>query len=314
MHCRTKGFSISQKNSRSDNPEGDRRAEPVCSDLKHGAVIFLVVALLAMVALSPRAVIAQTHPAARELSRAIEDNSFFVEEAYNQEEGVVQHISSASYFRRPQENFFFTFTQEWPVFSATHQFSYTLPYSWLNANHVHGIGDLMLNYRYQLLTGDQWASLAPRFSLLLPTGNSDEGLGWGVVGVQCNLPASKRISEPFVVHANLGFTVLPNVKGITLQGIQVRRTLWSYTGAGSLIWLAYPSLNVMLECAGSITSEIDDRGTVEHATEFILSPAVRFALDVHELQIVPGIGIPVRFVRDERTAGIFLYLSFEHPF
>ncbi len=32
---------------------------------------------------------------------AIEDNSFFIEEAYNQENRVVQHISNAVYSRRP---------------------------------------------------------------------------------------------------------------------------------------------------------------------------------------------------------------------
>jgi hypothetical protein len=286
----------------------------MCGDLRARAVIFLAGVLRVTVSLLCPVALAQTDPDAREFSRAISDNSFFLEEAYNQEEGVVQHISTASYFGRPREDLFFTFTQEWPVFGQTHQFSYTLPVSWLGAGRVHGIGDLMLNYRYQLFTGEEWAALAPRFSLLLPTGNSGEGLGRGVAGMQFNLPASKRISEPFVLHANAGFGVLPNVKGITIQGAEVKQTLWTYTVAGSLIWLPQPALNVMLECSGNFTSEIGDRGAVEHATEFILNPAVRFAVDIDKLQIVPGIGIPVSFVRDERTAGVFLYLSFEHPF
>ena len=56
----------------------------------------------------------------------IQDNSFLVEEAYNQEAGVVQHIST---FTRYQEtkDWIYTFTQEWPVFSQKHQFSFTLP-------------------------------------------------------------------------------------------------------------------------------------------------------------------------------------------
>src|ERR1044072_3548770 len=56
----------------------------------------------------------------------IKDNSFLIEEDYNQEAGVVQHIST---FARPSSGggWAFSFTQEWPVRSMKHQFSYTLP-------------------------------------------------------------------------------------------------------------------------------------------------------------------------------------------
>ena len=57
----------------------------------------------------------------------IQDNSFLIEEAYNQEPGVVQHISS---LRGQGGELFFNFTQEWPVLSQRHQFSYTVPYAW----------------------------------------------------------------------------------------------------------------------------------------------------------------------------------------
>ena len=36
-----------------------------------------------------------------EFSQAIEDNSFFIEEAYNQQAGIIQHISTLSYFGKP---------------------------------------------------------------------------------------------------------------------------------------------------------------------------------------------------------------------
>src|SRR2546430_2035386 len=68
----------------------------------------------------------------------IMDNSFLVEEAYNQERGVVQHIATAFYNvnRRAgpdDEAWNLTFTQEWPVFSQTHQFSYTVPYNFIRS-------------------------------------------------------------------------------------------------------------------------------------------------------------------------------------
>src|ERR1700693_4022087 len=56
----------------------------------------------------------------------IQDNSFLVEEAYNQNFGVVQHISSFTRFF-DSKDWNYTFTQEWPVpGDARHQLSYTL--------------------------------------------------------------------------------------------------------------------------------------------------------------------------------------------
>jgi hypothetical protein len=55
-----------------------------------------------------------TFTSAQQFSEAIEDNSFFIEEAYNQEYRVVQHIFNGIYFSKPQKDFAFTFTQEWP--------------------------------------------------------------------------------------------------------------------------------------------------------------------------------------------------------
>ena len=55
---------------------------------------------------------------------------FYVEEAYNQEPGVVQHIFNVPIsFTDGSREITPVFTQEWPVFSQTHQFSYTIPYT-----------------------------------------------------------------------------------------------------------------------------------------------------------------------------------------
>jgi hypothetical protein len=63
---------------------------------------------------------------AQEAAKPIQDNSFLVEEAYNQEAGVVQHISAFTRYRESKD-WLYTFTQEWPVPGITHQLSYTLP-------------------------------------------------------------------------------------------------------------------------------------------------------------------------------------------
>jgi len=129
--------------------------------------------------------------------KAIEDNSYFIEEAYNQEDGVVQHINNGYYTMSPSKDFMYSFTQEWPVKSQKHQFSYTIGYSWLNSNEVNGTPDFLVNYRYQLTGHDDFITLAPRFSVILPTGSEKKGLGNGVWGYQLNLPMSKRLTNGF---------------------------------------------------------------------------------------------------------------------
>ena len=69
----------------------------------------------------------------------IQDNSFLIEEAYNQERGVVQHISA---FARPSVGnaWSYSFTQEWPLGGIQHQLSYTLPVQ--NDPEGTGLGDI----------------------------------------------------------------------------------------------------------------------------------------------------------------------------
>src|SRR5690349_1833155 len=80
----------------------------------------------------------------------IRDNSFFIEEAYNQDPGVVQHIFNAVYgftraSRGDEHKLDFAFTQEWPLFSQTHQLSYTLleSYSKTGRQEESGFGDML---------------------------------------------------------------------------------------------------------------------------------------------------------------------------
>src|SRR4029453_449751 len=75
----------------------------------------------------------------------ISDNSFLVEEAFNQEAGIFQNIFNAS---RSEHVWSSTFTQEWPIASQTHQFSY--PLAWAHSDSF-SFGDALLNYRYQAM-------------------------------------------------------------------------------------------------------------------------------------------------------------------
>jgi len=238
----------------------------------------------------------------------IQDNSFFVEEAYNQEAGVVQHIQSFQYMKNREWAYYFT--QEWPVPGQAHQLSYAIPvYHFTEDQTVTGVGDIFLNYRYQAMAREHVA-FAPRLSAVLPTGDYAKGLGRGATGVQANLPLSVEIGDRLVTHLNAGLTY---VKGAREPGGD-RANVIDYNAGMSLIFLASNTFNLMLEGVyGSVESVLPGGKTGRKQT-FILNPGMRFALNFESgLQIVPGIAVPVIFSESGREYNLFFYLSFEHP-
>jgi hypothetical protein len=249
---------------------------------------------------------------AQEFSEAIEDNSFLIEEAYNQDDRVVQHIFNG-YYLSSVKDISYTFTQEWPMGGQTHQISYALAYLAFNGR-AGGLGDVLVNYRYQLWGEKDWCWIAPRLSIILPTGRSSEGLGNGVVGVQTNIAASKRWTNEFVSHLNLGVTILPNVEGTMSGGNSVHHTLPTYSVGASGIFLVSENFNVMLEMLFNNSASIGESGAVEFSSGTIISPAIRYAINIGKLQIVHGLAVPVSVTPTSTSFNVFAYLSFEHPF
>ena len=203
---------------------------------------------------------------------------------------MVQHISA---FNRARDgSWLYTFTQEWPLFAQAHQLSYTVPL--LGGLGQTGVGDVALNFREQLVGTEGKISLAPRVSVLLPTGNEGRGFGSGQTGLQVNVPLSIRVASHVVTHWNLGATGIPGQHTVM-------------NGGGSVIWELRPTFNAMLEFTwAQIETDI---------TEMFVNPGIRWAFNFSNgLQIVPGIAVPIGIGPSNGERSLFLYLSFEHPF
>ena len=259
------------------------------------------------------AVLAVLPAAAQETERPVDgimDNSFLVEEAYNQEAGVVQHIWTALYqvnrLRGPDEKTWeFGFTQEWPVGSQTHQFSYTTPYAFMENDDVsvNGPGDMLLNYRYQAYFEERTlTAFAPRLSLILPTG--DEAFGDDTVGTQVNLPFSTAVGDNWFVHANAGTTWLPEARSAN------NRDLVHFNLGGSVIYAATKDLHFMVEWIGNWNDQGGGR-----ELESVISPGARKAFNfANDSQLVVGVATPIGLTKASPDFGVFLYCSFEHFF
>ncbi len=236
-------------------------------------------------------------PVVRADEAPIADNSFFVEEAYNQETGVVQHIQAMQLDIKSRD-WGYTLTEEWPAPDEEHQVSVTIPVN--HSDGDTGLGDVMLNYRRELFHSDSLA-VTPRASLWLRPGQEAPAPS---AGVQLQACVSIQPHELFVMHSNVGITA-PFSNGAAGDTY--------FTLGQSVIWLAHPKLNLLVEAMSNLSSRsMADGGGV--AAEVILSPGIRTAVDFSSgLQIVPGLAAPVSIDSDQHAWGLLLYLSFEHP-
>ena len=241
----------------------------------------------------------------------IADNSFLIEEAYNQEAGVVQHINA---FHRSLRDprWVYTFTQEWPIGGQRHQLSYTLPILHVASNGgVTGIGDIALNYRYQLLGSAARVAVAPRFTLLLPTGNAKRALGSGGWGLQVNLPISITLTSRLVTHLNVGTTLIPAATNELGDEARVH----NYSAGGSVIWKTLRTFHVLCEITWARDEFVTGPAQRSRDVSVTINPGVRWAHNFPSgLQIVPGIAVPIGLGPSRGERGLFLYLSFEHAF
>jgi hypothetical protein len=235
----------------------------------------------------------------------VQDNSFLIEEAYNQDPGMIQHTAL---LRRQGKDWSLNLSQEWPIASQTHQFSYAVPYLWLRSDgqHASGFGDAQLSYRYQLATEtSDRPAIAPRFSIIVPTGRESAGLGNRSVGYQFNLPVSKIVSDRVTLHANAGLTTYADVGG---------HQPTSYNLGGSAIYAITRQTNVLLEVLGDWTETVTPASAVEREFALTLVPGVRHAMDLWGGQLVLGLAAPVTIVDRKADYGALLLVSFEHAF
>ncbi len=261
----------------------------------------MVLFALALVAVVPLQVMAEE-------TKKIQDNSFLLEEAYNQEDGVVQHIQVLQYMKK-SKSWQYSFTQEWPAPKQAHQLSYTIPVAHLDGSDTTRIGDIALNYRYQAVFKDHIA-LSPRLSFILPTGDYKKSMGTDSIGIQVNIPLSVELSDRFVTHWNIGSTYTPNSR--ESGGAKADTTAFNY--GASVIYLATENFNVMLEAVGTSGESVQSDASKQRVDTFFINPGVRFAINFKSgLQIVPGISVPIGVGPSAGEFGGLAYLSFEHP-
>lgn len=260
------------------------------------------------------------------LLAGVQDNSFLIEEAYNQDPGVVQHVVTmqlagdrdAARIREGEA----AFTQEWPVQSIRHQLSYTLPFAstfvrkkahWETTNQ--GVTDVQLNYRFAALLEDpDMPAIAPRLSVTLPIGDEERGLSRGEMGYEAGLPISKEFGA-VAVHANVLMGITPGVDLDLADGTtSPQRDLLHYAAGGSTVLIAHAYIQPLVEVLARWEDDIDETGAITRTQSTVVSPGLRWGFDTDAGQLVLGAAAPMGVTDDAPTLAGFLYLSFEHGF
>ena len=246
------------------------------------------------------------HPAPQRLSAQapLEDNSFLIEEAYNQPARVVQHISAAELHHGAT---LFSFTQEWPLGGQANQLSYTIV---AQEDQGFSLGDALINYRYQAIgKGSAHVWVAPRLSALVPVGDATKKGGNGGWGLDGDIPVSWEVGKRLSVHGNLGGTWRPSAE----NGAGMTATTFEpFFGASAVIFLL-PELNLMAESVWRDGAAVVAAGKSTHGWDQAVTLGARAGFDFPSgLQIVPGVAWMPAIGDTPRRA--FLYLSFEHKF
>src|SRR3954469_18538796 len=238
--------------------------------------------------------------------QGIEDNSFLIEEAYNQEKGVIQYIST--FYRSRNGDFVYNFTNEFPVGGQRHQFSYGINIAGVNGQD--GLGDTFLNYRYQLhgMKESDRVAIAPRFSLIVPTGSYRRGSGSGALGFQTDLAVSVIHTKKIVTHWNAGSTIIPRARDTAGD----RADTVGFNLGQSTVYLFRNNLNFLVETVWNRVSTVTARGRTVAGYTLLVNPGIRWAWNFKSgLQIVPGLAVPIGVGPSYGEHAMFLYLSFE---
>ncbi len=208
----------------------------------------------------------------------------------------------------------YTLTQEWPVPKETHQLSVTIPVQGVTTDtgRAQGLGDVALNYRYQLVgNGDAKVAVSPRLTLVLPSGDRKRSLGAGGLGIQVSLPLSLVLSDHFVTHWNVGATFTPRATDVSGE----TASLTSWNAGQSVVWLAHPRFNLLLETVATRVQAFADGGGTERHLDVSVSPGARYAFNLpNDLQIVTGLAVPIGVGANHGQRSLFLYVSAELPF
>ena len=253
---------------------------------------------------------AATTSSAAQSEGPIQDNSFLVEEAYNQEDGVIQHISFVQFLN--SHDVVYTQTDEWPLRSLKHQLSVTAS---VNKSGNYRVRTGLGRYRSQLpLSACRQRRARLAISPVFPCcchWQQRRGTGLWRLGLADQPSYQPRLNRHIVTHWNAGVTWIPSAQDAQHN----HATVVNPNLAQSTVWLVKPRFNALCEVVWTNNASVVASGQTARQQALFVSPGVRWAYNFKSgLQIVPGVAVPMGLMGASCQRGAIFYLSSEHPF
>ncbi len=242
-------------------------------------------------------------PAPTAAADGIVDNSFLVEETFNQDPGIIQ--TTFTWLRDDAGGWAGAIAQDWPLRVHRHQFSYTLP--WDGGGLPSHVGQVVVSYRYQFVeVSEESPGVGARVSVILPTGRPGDD---NRPGLQAAVPMT-AVWKRLHVHANAGVTWIHRVRSDT----GTAASLTSPYVAGSVVWPTASMFQLMLEDVVEFDSFLDADARRGRRTTMTVSPGLRGGWNVGRNQVVLGAAMPVDTSGRGSSVSVLGYVSLEGPF
>jgi len=113
-----------------------------------------------------------------------------------------------------------------------------------------------------------------------------------------------------VTHWNVGVAWTPRARDPSGD----RAALVVPNAGASLVFLARPDWNLLLESIWVRAESVVGPHRVKVGETVLVSPGIRYAWNLSGgLQVVAGLGVPIGVGPSHGERSVLLYLSFEHP-
>lgn len=240
----------------------------------------------------------------------IEDNSFLLDEAYNQDIDMYQTILRHQNQLVSDETES-TFEFEVPM-TAEHQLSIEIPLFKEHRSFETKPGDTLL--LWQIVTSNNVKSRSvDRLGFVVPTGDVDQETGYGVPGVQYLKALSIELGRNWQNHWNFQYQLQPNGKA---GGTEVTQNVHIGTLGSSVAYYINDHCDFLFETMYKHRKRPRFGGKIRSLNELYLNPGFRFEkrLEWNQTKMVPGISLPIEVLNERTDFGFMLYLSFEPHF
>ncbi|MCH6256985.1 transporter [Puniceicoccaceae bacterium K14] len=174
-------------------------------------------------------------------------------------------------------------------------------------HHVHsikGLTDIEMALSYVLFEEtDSAPQVSAVLKTVLPTGDEDEGLGHGTLGLGLGVNASKMINEHFGLHFSTGFVKIDDAES---HGHEVDIEEFNYGLSAS--YSATEDIVLLFEYKSDREKESDSDGHSESITQSYLAPGALFKFP-HHREI--GVSFPVGLTDESFDWGAILEFTME---